>query len=633
MHVICTAGHVDHGKSTVVEALTGMNPDRLIEERERQMTIDLGFAWINLPPKGMVGIVDVPGHRDFIGNMLAGVSNVTSALLVVAADEGVMPQTKEHIAIIDLLQISRGVIVITKTDLAENSDWVKLVEEEVKDRLSKTTLSNAEVVHFTATSGDVTELRNVLVECLPLHVPQTDIDMPRLNIDRVFTMAGFGTILTGTLLGGYLKIGDEVEILPIGLRGRIRGLQNYKTFVEVAGPGIRVAINVSGINKNEIGRGAVLTKPGQFYGTRLVDVSVRLLSEEHNLIPLRHNEQMKVFVGSAEVMARVRIIGSRRLMPGENGWLQLELSSKVVVQKGDRFILRRPSPGNTIGGGQILDDHPGVRHSLQDPVSLKRFEIMSYGSPNEILLQSLESSGITSIKSVLKHSGLELRDAIAILDKMISNNEVVVLGELVNKITVNSTQLVLSYGFWDEIVKNIHGYLSDYHQRYSLRIGMPREELKSRMNFNTHIFNNLIMEMTNMGEILIDESMLALPTHRVILQGRDKQQVEMVIKQFNADPHNTPSRKQVVDMIGDEALSVMLEQGILISIAPDLLYLLDTYESMVEETKKYITHNGSVTVAKFRDMFCTSRKYALGFLEHMDRDGITVRVGDKRELI
>ena len=633
MHVICTAGHVDHGKSTVVEALTGMDLDRLIEERERQMTIDLGFAWMDLPPIGTVGIVDVPGHRDFIGNMLAGVSSVTAALLVVAADEGVMPQTKEHIAIMDLLQINSGVVVITKTDLAENSDWVNLVQEEVTERLSNTTLSSAEVVSFTAMSGDTTELRSVLVECLRLHVPQLDINMPRLNIDRVFTLAGFGTVLTGTLLGGCLEVGDDVEIIPIGLRGRIRGLQTYKTFVEVASPGIRVAINVAGVNRSKIRRGAVLAWPGQFYGTHLIDVSIRLLSEEHNLIPLRHNEQMKLFVGAAEVMARVRIVGAERLMPGEKGWLQLELSSKVVVQKGDRFILRRPSPGNTIGGGTILDEHPGIRHSLHDPTSLKRFKIMSDGSPNEILLQSLDSNGIISIKSALVNSGLELHEAITVLDQMISNGEVVVLGELGNKITADSTQLVLSYEFWQNTVDKIHDYLSDYHQRYPLRIGIQREELKSRMSINTYIFNALIAEMETQGKILSYESILTLPMHRVILQGQHKQQVEAVIKQFSDDPHNTPSRKQVIDMIGDELLSVMLNQGILTSIAPDLLFLFQTYETMVEETKKYISQKGSVTVAEVRDMFCTSRKYALGFLEHMDNEGITVRTGNKRELL
>lgn len=633
MHVICTAGHVDHGKSTVVEALTGMDPDRLIEERERQMTIDLGFAWLDLPPIGTVGIVDVPGHRDFIGNMLAGVTSVTAALLVVAADEGVMPQTKEHIAIMDLLQINSGVIVITKTDLAENSDWVTLVQEEVIDRLSNTTLSSAELVYFTNISGDVTELRNVLAKCLSSHVPRSDIDMPRLNIDRIFTLPGFGTVLTGTLLGGYFEVGDEVEITPIGLRGRIRGLQNYKTSVEVAAPGIRVAINVSGVHKSKIRRGAVLARPGQFYGTRLIDVSIRLLSEEHNLIPLRHNEQMKIYVGSTEVMARVRIIGAERLMPGENGWLQLELSSKVVVQKGDRFILRRPSPGNTIGGGIILDEHPIIRHSLHNPNSLMKFEIMSDGSPNQILLQSLDSSGIISIKSLLVNSGLELREAIIILHQMISNKEVVVLGGLEKKVAADSTQLIVSYAFWGKTVDKIHDYLSDYHQRYPLRNGIQREELKSRMNISTHPFNALIIEMATQGKILINESVLRLPMHRVILQGQDKQQVETVIKQFNDDPYNTPSRKQVVDMIGIEILSVMLDQDILISITPDLLFLLETYETMVEETKIYITQKGSVTVAEVRDMFCTSRKYALGFLEHMDREGITVRVGDKRELL
>ena len=633
MYVICTAGHVDHGKSTVVKALTGINPDRLIEEQERQMTIDLGFAWMDLPQIGTVGIVDVPGHVDFIGNMLAGVSSVNAVLLVVAADEGVMPQTKEHIAIMDLLQINSGVVVITKTDLVESSDWVKLVQDDVLERLSNTTLSDAPLVPFTAVSQDVRELRDVLAECLDSNVSQLDKGMPRLNIDRVFTLAGFGTVLTGTLLDGMLEVGEEVEIYPIGLHGRIRGMQTYNNSIEVASPGIRLAINISGVNKSEIGRGAVVARPGQFYPTQLIDVSIQLLKEDHNLIPLRHNEQVKLFVGAAELMARTRIIGSEKLMPGDNGWLQLELSSEIVVQKGDRYILRRPSPGNTIGGGRILDENPRIRHSLYDTTTLLRFQIMSDGSPNEILLQYLETRGIVSVNSALAKSGLELNEAISILNSMITNGEVVVLGDLDHKITLDSKQLVLSDASWQNKLEQVHDHLYGYHQRYPLRIGMQREELKSRMKIDTNTFNALIIEMANLGKVLIKASVVCLPKHEVVLRGQYKQQVDTLINQFVGDPYNTPSKSQVINMIGDDVLAVILDQNILVSIEPDLLFMLDTYEFMVEETKNHILQKGSITVAELRDMFSTSRKYALGFLEHMDSEGITLRIGDKRELL
>ena len=633
MYVICTAGHVDHGKSTVVEALTGINPDRLIEEQERQMTIDLGFAWIDLPQIGTVGIVDVPGHVDFIGNMLAGVSSVNAVLLVVAADEGVMPQTKEHIAIMDLLQINSGVVVITKTDLVESSDWVKLVQDDVLERLSNTTLSDAPLVPFTAVSQDVRELRDVLAECLDSNVSQLDKGMPRLNIDRVFTLAGFGTVLTGTLLDGMLEVGEEVEIYPIGLHGRIRGMQTYNNSIEVASPGIRLAINISGVNKSEIGRGAVVARPGQFYPTQLIDVSIQLLKEDHNLIPLRHNEQVKLFVGAAELMARTRIIGSEKLMPGDNGWLQLELSSAIVVQKGDRYILRRPSPGNTIGGGRILDENPRIRHSLYDTTTLLRFQTMSDGSPNEILLQYLETRGIVSVNSALAKSGLELNEAVSILNSMITNGEVVVLGDLDHKITLDSKQLVLSDASWQNKLEQVHDHLYGYHQRYPLRIGMQREELKSRMKIDTNTFNALIIEMANLGKVLIKASVVCLPKHEVVLRGQYKQQVDTLINQFVGDPYNTPSKSQVINMIGDDVLAVILDQNILVSIEPDLLFMLDTYEFMVEETKNHILQKGSITVAELRDMFSTSRKYALGFLEHMDSEGITLRIGDKRELL
>ncbi|HDN79064.1 MAG TPA: selenocysteine-specific translation elongation factor, partial [Chloroflexi bacterium] len=300
MYVIGTAGHVDHGKSALVKALTGIDPDRLKEEKEREMTIDLGFAWFALPNGEKVGIVDVPGHKDFIDNMLAGVGGIDAALLVVAADEGVMPQTREHLAILDLLEVKAGLVALTKIDLVDDQEWLEMVEEEVKDCLKGTVLDGAPVVRVSAKTGEGLEkLAQELQKVLQHTSPRADLRRPRLSIDRVFTISGFGTVVTGTLIDGRLQVGQEVEILPQGLKARIRGLQSYKEKINEAKPGSRVAVNLSGVEKNQLSRGDVLTIPGWLLPTTLVDVHLRYLADAP--YPLAHNTQVKFFSGAAEV--------------------------------------------------------------------------------------------------------------------------------------------------------------------------------------------------------------------------------------------------------------------------------------------------------------------------------------------
>jgi selenocysteine-specific elongation factor len=633
MHVVCTAGHVDHGKSTLVEALTGMHPDRLAEEREREMTIDLGFAWVALPEIGEVGIVDVPGHRDFIGNMLAGVGSVAAALLVVAADEGIMPQTEEHLAILDLLRIENGLVALAKTDLAENPEWVQLVAEEVVQRLEGTSLAGARVAPVSALTGDgLADLKQALVECLRAQPARPDKGQPRLAVDRVFTVVGFGTVVTGTLLEGSLSVGDEVEILPGKGRARVRGLQTHRTVLERAVPGTRVAVNMTGVGKDGLHRGAVVVRPGSLQATRSVDVSFRMLSGEHNSIPLRHNERVKLFVGSAEVMARVRGLSARKLLPGDTGWLQLELSQPVAVQKGDRFILRRPSPGLTIGGGAIVDAQPRRRHRLQDPAVLQRLQTLVRGSPSAILLQALNAGGVLALRETVVQSGLNAQQATEALTQLSAAGELVALGEHVVDLTSRSTALVLSHGAWERLLNELRGFLTAHHHAHPLRVGMPREELKSRLGLSTRSFNAVIKHSTVTGEVVEIGVLLRLPAHRVVFDDRQHQRVNALLTRFRNDAHNTPSRKEASSGVGEEVLSALLDQGTLVAVSSEVLFLAETYAEMEVQIKEQIGAAGSVTVAGVRDHFGTTRKYALALLEHMDRQGITVRKGDERVL-
>ena len=371
MRVIGTAGHVDHGKSTLIEAITGIHPDRLREEREREMTIVLGFAWVTLPKGEEVGIVDVQGHRDFLENMLSGIGAIDSALFVVAADEGVMPQTREHLAIIDLLQIHGGLVALTKIDLVDDPEWLDLVELDLRETLSGTVLESVPIVRVSAKSGEgIPILLEKLGNTLTDKPPRPNLFRPRMAVDRVFTMPGFGTIVTGTLIDGHFQVGEEISIMPHKLNGRIRGLQTHKRKVDIAYPGSRTAINITGVNVAQIQRGDVVVYPGQYQSTRRLDVSFRLLPDVSQ--PLMHNTDVKLFIGASEVIARVRLLGSDSIKPGDEGWLQLELSTPVVCLRGDKYIIRRPSPGETLGGGIVLDSSPSGRHNRHNKTMIKR---------------------------------------------------------------------------------------------------------------------------------------------------------------------------------------------------------------------------------------------------------------------
>ena len=386
IRVVGTAGHVDHGKSTLIRALTGIDPDRLREEQERGMTIDLGFAWLTLPGGADVGIVDVPGHQDFIRNMLAGVGGIDAVVLVVAADEGVMPQTREHLAILELLGIDRGVVALTKRDLVDD-EWAALVGAEVRAALADTPLAGAPLVHVSATTRQgLAELLAALESVLGAAPARRDVARPRLPIDRAFTMTGFGTVVTGTLVDGSLRAGDEVEVVPGGRRARIRGLQTHRRPIDVARPGSRVAANLSGIDKADLARGMVIARPGTLAPTSVIGARLSVLRGVSG--PVAHDDAVRVHAGTAEAIARVAVLEGRAIAPGETAWVQLHLQSPLAVAVHDRFVVRRPSPSETLGGGTVADTVVERTRSRADAAAaLAR---RSAPSPADQLLASLD---------------------------------------------------------------------------------------------------------------------------------------------------------------------------------------------------------------------------------------------------
>jgi selenocysteine-specific elongation factor len=642
MRVVGTAGHVDHGKSTLVRALTGMNPDRLKEEQEREMTIDLGFAWMTLPSGERVGIVDVPGHKDFIKNMLAGVGGIDASLFVVAADEGVMPQTREHLAILDLLRVRGGVVALTKLDAVQDRDWLDLVEADLLDVLEGTVLQGATVVRCSARTGEgLDALVAELDRFLASSAPRRDVGRPRLPVDRVFTIAGFGTVVTGTLSDGMLSSGQEVEIQPSGLRARIRGLQTYKLKVEQAVPGSRVAINLSGVSTDDVRRGEVVTTPGWLRPTVLVDCHLRYLPDAP--LPLKHSMAVDFFTSAAEVQATVRLLGQKTLAPGEEGWVQFQLAEPVALIKGDRFIIRQPSPSVTIGGGVVVNPFPGRRHRRFQPQVIAQLETLAHGTPEEILLQDLERRQPCEAQELLARSSLSRVQSREALRALVDEGQVLVLaarggsaGRAEERTAIDSSFLISRSG-WGALRERMEALLEDYHRRQPLRAGAPREEVKSRLashvpGLTPRLFNDMVFRAVEEGWLAETAGTIHRSSHRAAFNPRQQQTVDYLLYTFRQTPTTTPSVAQAEEIVGTEVLNALLEQGQLLKLSDEVILLAETYEEMRDRVVAFLKQNERITVAQVRDLFDTSRKYALALVGYLDEQRITRRVGDERVL-
>jgi selenocysteine-specific elongation factor len=620
MRVIGTAGHVDHGKSTLVQALTGTHPDRLKEEREREMTIDLGFAWLTLPGGEAVGIVDVPGHIDFIENMLAGMGSLDAALFVIAADEGVMPQTREHLAILDLLKINAGVVALTKIDLVD-ADWLELIQLDVHEALRGTVLASAPIVPVSARSGHgVPDLIAALDQVIQQRPPRPDRGRPRHAIDRVFSVAGFGTVVTGTLIDGSLHVGDEVVILPQNLPARIRGLQTHKTKIDTAVPGSRVAINLSGIELSDVQRGNVVTTPGWLSPTLLIDAQFDYLASSPR--PLTHNAEVKLFHGAAEVSAHVRLLNDEQLAPGRTGWVQFALRAPLPLVKGDRFIVRLPSPSLTLGGGVVIDPQPGRRHRRFKPEVIARLDTLARGAPDELLLKALETGGPLNSADLFNRASLSAAEAQAALHELLETQQARQL----------KADLYLSASGWAALRNKISGELNAYHVANPLKIGMPREEMKSRLGLDTKTFNVIVELALHEHIVAATGSALHAPDFTIAFKPEQIAAIDVLIAKFNAAPWNTPLPKDAEQIVGADVLAALIDLGRLIKLSEEVLLLAETYRSGVEEIRAYLIAHQTITVAQVRDLVNTSRKYALAMMEHLDAQGITKRAGDERVL-
>ena len=612
MYVIGTAGHVDHGKSVLVEALTGIDPDRLLEEKERGMTIDLGFAWMTLPSGREVSLVDVPGHERFIKNMLAGAGGIDLALLVVAADEGVMPQTREHLAILDLLGIERGLLVVTKKDLVEE-DFLELVSADVLEAVEGTTLEGSPIVACSGKTGDgLDELKRVLDEQLQATTPKPDIGRPRLPVDRSFTVAGFGTVVTGTLLDGSFEVGQEVELLPGGTRARIRGLQHHKEQVERAQPGRRTAVNLSGVSKEEVRRGQVLVLPGLITPTDAVDTQLRAVALAKRA--LKHGAELTMHTGSAEVACRLLLLDRQELAPGDEGWAQLRLAGPIAVVKGDRFVLR--TPNDTVAGGQIVDAHP-PRHRRFHDATLAALESRAGDDP---LIAVLRQNEPATLKALLAEMGGSQEELDATIKTLTDAGDVVALG-------ADATLALITAAGFAELTSRAHTAIEAFHSEHPLRKGMPREELRSRLKLEERTFAGALERWSADEAISESGASVSRPGWTPTLTPEQESAAEAYVATLAAKPYAPPTDAQPPT----DVLDYLRDAGRVITLG-GITFTNEAYEEMVRSVTEHLRSEGTVTLAQVRDMFGTSRKYAQALLEHLDQERVTRRVGDERVL-
>lgn len=639
MSCIGTAGHVDHGKSTLVTALTGIDPDRLAEEKARGMTIDLGFAWISLPSGREASIVDVPGHESFIRNMLAGVGGIDVALLVVAADEGVMPQTEEHLAILDLLRVRSGVVALTKCDLVDD-EWLALVREDVSERLTSTSLAGSPIVPCSAVNGQgLSELLAALDNAVTAAPTRRDLGRPRLPIDRVFTMTGFGTVVTGTLQEGRLRVGQDVEAMPREARARIRGLQAHRHAVAEGEPGGRLAVNLAGVARSDLHRGDVLTLPGMFQSTTTLDARLDVLASAPRT--LEHNAELVLYLGAAEVPARVALLESDELEPGSSGFAQLRLLQPVVAARNDRFIVRIPSPSLTLGGGVIVDPFPR-RHRRRDQAVLTWLATLADGAPDDIVLAMLQGEpwirrrpaghpgrlgnyGGRDLPSLARLVSMPTADVTSALTGLAERGKLTAAGDF-----------FYAAEQWRRLADDARLLVEEFHRQYPLRAGMPREEWRSRLQLAPREAADALVRLLQDGALVESHSgrgaFVAIPGHVVSLTPEQRQAVDQMLARFRAEPFAPPIRPEVEGALGPEVTALLIEQGTLVRLNDTVLLGREAYVEALQRMVAHLRTHETLTVADARDLLGTTRKYMLALFEHTDERRFTLRRGDDRVL-
>lgn len=626
--VIGTAGHVDHGKTALIRALTGEETDRLPEEKARGISIDIGFAQFVLPSGRRAAVIDVPGHERFIRNMLAGAAGIDLVLLVVAADEGVMPQTREHLDILQLLEVKKGLVALTKADLV-GADWLELVREDLAKTLKGTFLEGAPIIAVSSVTGQgLDELRHTLDRLLPEVEPKDPLSFTRLPIDRSFIRPGFGPVVTGTLMGGTIRVGDRLEILPLGAEVRVRGLQVHGEKVERAEAGQRVAVNLAGIEREDIERGHVLCQPGALAPTEALAGRLNLLPDWPR--PFETGTRVHLHSGTAEVLARVALLDRDHLNPGHSALVQIRCEQPLVVGRGDHFILRSYSPVHTLGGGVVIEPH--ARYKRFSEAALAELESKEKGGREDLVAGVLAKSGPLPLTQTElgRQTGIPPEALGSELETLRQKGEVLVL---------EGGQYLHVRGY-RALVKALEDHLREFHRQYPLRLGFPREELRRKIltRVDTKLWNSLLALMAREGVIDLDRDKVALAGHSVTLTAEQQRIAAFVEEAFLSGGFSPPAISEARARINgspakvEDVIGYLVESGTIIRLAEDIAYHRQAFEEAWSRIRTALLEKGRLTVADVRDLLGTSRKFALPLLEHLDEIKYTRRVGDERIL-
>ena len=629
--ILGTAGHIDHGKTSLIKALTGINTDRLKEEQLRGITIELGFASMDLPSGQHIGIVDVPGHEKFVKTMVAGATGIDMVVMVIASDEGIMPQTREHKEICTLLDIRHGLIVLTKRDMVDE-EWLELVTEDVRSFTTGSFLEDCPILPVSSTTGEgIPELIQAL-EILSASIPErSSTNLFRLPVDRVFTMKGFGTVITGTLISGMIRVGEQIMIYPSGVISKVRGIQVHNASVEQAVSGMRTAINFQGLEKASINRGDVLSSPNALTSSFMVDVGLHYLKS--NKKPIKNRTRIRFHTGTSEVLGNLILLDSEELASGSSIAAQLRLDAPVAVVKDDRFVIRSYSPVRTIGGGGILNPIP-QKHKRFKPEVFSGIQKLGDLSPEEVIMYHAEEAGYQGI------SFSDLRIMTNISDKKLDGSIQRLLSDKVFLMIDREQRVFIHRTCFEQLFSEADVLLNAFHKINPLKPGMPKEELKSRLppQISPKLFTLMIQNMIKSGQMVQEENMVRLSTHSVLL-GQDQTDVRKKILDAYQQNGLTPPyfkefcKTQNLDEIkSKEVLHVLVDEGLIVRIKDDLYFHQEAILMIKKKLVEFLNAHGEITTPQFKDMTGASRKFVIPIIEYFDARNVTIRVGDIRKL-
>ncbi len=629
--ILGTAGHIDHGKTSLIKAMTGTDTDRLKEEKERGITIELGFASLDLPSGEHLGIVDVPGHEKFVKNMVAGATGIDIVVMVIAADEGVMPQTREHMEICTLLGIRHGLIAMTKTDMVDE-EWMELALEDIREFSHGTFLEDSPILPVSSVSGQgIPELVKTLDDIAGQLPPKRPSNLFRLPIDRVFTMKGFGTVITGSLVSGKISVGDTIMIYPSGITSKVRGIQVHNQSSGSAESGMRTAINFQGLEKAAVNRGEVLSTPGSLVTSYMVDVSFHYLAS--NQKPLKNRTLVRFHTGTSEVMGYLMLLEQDELPPGQTAIAQLRLDAPVAIVKADRFVVRSYSPVRTIGGGHVLNPAP-QKHKRLKPEVIQKLRDLASDDPDVIISYHIEQSGYSGVSfSHLKiMTNLPDKQLETQLQHLLSQKKIIQTDKD-NRIFIHQTT-------FDTLKEKFTEHVSDYHNANPLKAGMPKEELKSKFPLLTDVklFNQVINQMIKSKQIVQEENTVRLESHRISL-GQDQAHVRKKITQtYRSGGLQPPYFRDVIKGLDadpkhvQDVMMLLVEEGQIVKTKDDLYFDARAVEDLKSRLVDFLKTNGEITTPQFKEMTGVSRKYVIPLIEYFDAKNVTLRVGDSRKL-